>query len=120
MLRARTFRPLWEGRPWSLLAVISIFVNVGADIPLDANAAGRYLLNAADFPESRNVRNSGRRTDCCAKRVASGEGTVRGDALFLMDVTSETTMRPVGRCGPSPTFSCLEAKQLELGGLHPG
>ena len=83
------------------------------------NAAGRYLLNAADFRESRNVRTSGRRTNCCAKRVANGGGMFRSDALFLMDVTSGAKMHPAGRGGPSLTFSRLETKQLELGGLRP-
>ena len=93
---------------------------LGADIPLDVNAAGHYLLNASDFRESRNVRTPGRRTNCCAKRVASGKRMVRNDALFLMDVTSETKMRPAGRCGPSLTSPCLGTLQLELGRQHPG
>ena len=72
---------------------------LGADIPLEMHTVGHYLLNVADFPESPNVRTSGRRTDCCAKPVAHGDGVVRSDALFLMDVTSGTKMHPAGRSG---------------------
>ena len=81
---------------------------LGAEIPVEMNAVGHYPLNVANFPESQNVRTFGRRTNCCAKRVANGEGAVRSDAFFLMDVTSGAKMRPAGRGGPSPTLSCLE------------
>ena len=92
---------------------------LGADIPLEMSAAGHYLLNAADFPESNSAGTSGRRTNCCAKRVVNDNGMARNDALFFMGVTPTTKMRPAGKGGPSLILSCLETKLLEPGRLRP-
>ena len=105
----RATRGILGGRLNFRLCVMTMEA-LGADLPLEMDAVSRYLLNVADFPESRNVRMSGRRANCCAKRAACGEGMVRSDALFLMDVTSGTKMHPAGRGGSSLTFACLETR----------
>ena len=93
---------------------------MGADIPLKMHGVGRHLLNVADSPEARSVGASGRRTNYCAKRVASDDGVVRSDAFFFTDVTPKTGMRPAGRGGPSLILSRLETRQFAPGGLQPG
>ena len=44
----------------------------------------------------------------------------RKDALFFMDVTPATKMRPAGKSGPSLALSRLDVKQFEPVGMHPG
>ena len=54
------------------------------------------------------------------KRVVNDKGIVRKGAFYFMGATPMTKMHPAGEGGPSPTLSCLDMKQFEPVGLHPG
>ena len=77
--------------------------SLGADVPLEMSAVGRYLLNVADFPESNSAGKTDRRSKGGAKRVERDNGTVRNDALCFMGVTPKPKMRLGGKSGPSLT-----------------
>ena len=81
---------------------------------------GHYLLKVVDFSESNGAGMSAARNGGNAKRVVNNKGMARRNVFFFMDVTPMTRMRPAGEGGPSLTFSCLEMKQFEPAGLHPG
>ena len=90
------------------------------DVPLEMSAAGHYLLNVADFPESNSVGKPNRRNKGCAKRAVNDNGVVRNDALSSLDVSPRPKMRLAGKSGPSLILSCLDMKQFEPDGLRPG
>ena len=92
----------------------------GADIPLEMNAAGRYLSNMADFPESSSARKYGSCTDGRARRMENHKSLFQNDALFFMDVTPKTQMRPAGKRGLPRILSRLDTAQVGMGGVRPG
>ena len=61
-----------------------------ADMRLETSAAGRYLLNVVDFPESIGAGRPDPRNGGSVKRVVNDKGVARKDAFFFIDVTPTT------------------------------